>query len=163
MKNLFLLLLVIAIQSCQSQNKSDVKEKNKSMDTPIKKTDAEWKAQLTEEEYEVLRNKGTERPYTGKYDNHFEKGKYVCAGCGNDLFTSDTKFNSHCGWPSFDQAIKGAVIYHKDLSYGMVRTEVTCAKCGGHLGHVFDDGPKETTGQRYCTNSASIKFIPETK
>ena len=163
MKNLFLLLLVIAIQSCQSQNKSDVKEKTKSMNTPIKKTDAEWKAQLTEEEYEVLRNKGTERPYTGKYDNHFEKGKYVCAGCGNDLFTSDTKFNSHCGWPSFDQAIKGAVIYHKDLSYGMVRTEVTCAKCGGHLGHVFDDGPKETTGQRYCTNSISIKFVPETK
>lgn len=163
MKNIYLLLLVIAIQSCQSQNKSESSEKTKSMDTPIKKTDAEWKAQLTEEEYEVLRNKGTERPYTGKYDNHFEKGKYVCAGCGNDLFTSDTKFNSHCGWPSFDQAIKGSVIYHKDLSFGMVRTEVMCAKCGGHLGHVFDDGPKETTGERFCTNSISIKFIPDTK
>ena len=151
------------MQSCQSQNKPEVSEKSNKMSATIKKTDAEWKAQLSEEEYEVLRNKGTERPYTGKYDNHFEKGKYVCAACENELFTSDTKFNSHCGWPSFDKAIKGSVIYKKDVSYGMIRTEVMCAKCEGHLGHVFDDGPKETTGQRYCTNSVSIKFIPERK
>ena len=114
-------------------------------------------------EYEVLRNKDTERAFTGEYYNHFEKGKYVCAGCGNDLFTSETKFDSHCGWPSFDQAIKGSVIYKKDVSYGMIRTEVMCAKCEGHLGHVFDDGPKETTGQRFCTNSVSIKFVPTTE
>ena len=85
------------------------------------------------------------------------------AGCGNDLFTSDTKFDSQCGWPSFDKAIKGSVVYVQDLSYGMVRTEVLCAKCDGHLGHIFDDGPKETTGQRFCMNSVSIKFVPETK
>ena len=128
-----------------------------------KKTETEWKAQLSELEFEVLRNKGTERPFTGEYHDHFETGKYVCAACSNDLFTSDTKFDSHCGWPSFDEAIKGAVIYKKDISYGMERIEVMCAKCEGHLGHVFDDGPKETTGQRYCTNSVSIKFIPTAK
>lgn len=163
MKKCFIILFAITMQSCQSQNKSEVSEKSNKMNATIKKTDAEWKAQLSEEEYEVLRNKGTERPYTGKYDDHFEKGKYVCAACENELFTSDTKFNSHCGWPSFDKAIKGSVIYKKDVSYGMIRTEVMCAKCEGHLGHVFDDGPKETTGQRYCTNSVSIKFIPERK
>jgi peptide-methionine (R)-S-oxide reductase len=124
-------------------------QKPTPMNTAVKKTEIEWKAQLSEMEFEVLRNKGT--------------GKYVCAACSNDLFTSDTKFDSHCGWPSFDEAIKGAVIYKKDISYGMERIEVMCAKCEGHLGHVFDDGPKETTGQRYCTNSVSIKFVPTTK
>ena len=132
----------------------------KKMEPEIKKTDAEWKTQLTDQEYDVLIKKGTERPYTGKYWDYFEKGKYVCAACENELFSSDTKYESHCGWPSFDQAIKGSVIYKKDISFGMIRTEVMCAKCGGHLGHVFDDGPKDTTGQRYCTNSVSIKFIP---
>ena len=111
----------------------------------------------------VLREKATERPFTGEYYNHFEKGKYVCAACGNVLFNSDAKFDSDCGWPSFDQAIKGSVIYKEDSSFGMVRTEVMCAKCGGHLGHVFDDGPKETTGKRFCTNSVSIKFEPAKK
>ena len=154
----FLLLLVITFQSCQSQNKEP-----KPMNSDSKKTEAQWKAELTPEQYEVLRNKGTERAFTGEYWDHFEKGKYVCAGCGNDLFTSDTKFDSHCGWPSFDKAIKGSVVYVQDLSYGMIRTEVLCAKCDGHLGHIFDDGPKETTGQRYCMNSVSIKFVPETK
>lgn len=135
-------------------------QKKKEMEPEIKKTDAEWKAQLTDQEYDVLIKKGTERPYTGEYWDYFEKGKYVCAACENELFSSDTKYESHCGWPSFDQAIKGSVIYKKDISFGMIRTEVMCAKCGGHLGHVFDDGPKDTTGQRYCTNSVSIKFIP---
>lgn len=130
------------------------------MEPEIKKTNAEWKAQLSDKEYEVLIDKGTDRPYTGEYWDYFEKGKYVCAACKNELFSSDTKYESHCGWPSFDQAIKGSVIYKKDSTFGMVRTEVMCAKCGGHLGHVFDDGPKDTTGQRFCTNSTSIKFIP---
>ena len=168
-------MLLFSFISCNSQTKDaeikkatdkikkDIaKQTNKdTMDFKIVKTDAEWKAQLTPEEYAVLREKGTERPYTGEYDKHFEKGIYVCAACENPLFTSDTKFDSHCGWPSFDEAIKGSTIYHKDVSYGMIRTEVMCAKCGGHLGHVFDDGPKETTGQRYCTNSVSIKFLSE--
>ncbi|MGK4568508.1 peptide-methionine (R)-S-oxide reductase MsrB [Flavobacterium sp. 3HN19-14] len=117
--------------------------------------------ELTPEQFAVLRNKETERPFTGEYWNTFEKGKYVCAACGNPLFSSDAKFNSECGWPSFDQAIKGSVIYKTDVSFGMQRTEVMCAKCGGHLGHVFDDGPTETTGKRFCTNSVSIKFIPK--
>ncbi|MCO6173899.1 peptide-methionine (R)-S-oxide reductase MsrB [Flavobacterium sp. NRK F10] len=156
MKKILFLILILVIQSCQSQTK-----KSEDMNFDIKKTDAEWKAELSDEEYRVLREKGTERAFTGKYWDSFEKGKYVCAACGNELFTSDTKFDSHCGWPSFDQAIKGSVIYKEDLSFGMVRTEVMCAKCGSHLGHVFDDGPRETTGKRFCTNSVSIKFIPE--
>lgn len=131
------------------------------MNLTTSKTDTEWKNQLSEEEYYVLRQKGTERAFTGKYWDFFEKGKYVCAGCGNELFTSDTKFDSHCGWPLFDKAIPGSVIYKEDVSFNMIRTEVMCAKCDGHLGHVFDDGPQETTGKRYCTNSVSIKFIPE--
>ena len=174
MKNICIIILAFSFISCNSQTKdAEIKKasdkinkeiakqtKKDTMDFKIVKTDAEWKAQLTPEEYAVLREKGTERPYTGEYDKHFEKGMYVCAACENPLFTSDTKFDSHCGWPSFDEAIKGATIYHKDTSYGMIRTEVMCAKCGGHLGHVFDDGPQETTGQRYCTNSVSIKFLP---
>jgi peptide-methionine (R)-S-oxide reductase len=171
MKTLIFSILAVVCMSCQGQTKPATtiatKEtpkpqtviKKDSMKFEITKTPAEWKAQLTEEAYAVLREKGTERPFTGEYDKHFEKGMYVCGGCDNPLFTSDTKFDSHCGWLSFDAAIKGAVIYEKDNSYGMQRVEVQCAKCGGHLGHVFDDGPQETTGMRYCTNSVSIKFI----
>ena len=154
MKKLLLILCLSFFTSCNSQNK-------KTMDFEVKKTDAEWKAQLSNEEYRILREKGTERAFTGEYYDHFAKGTYVCAACGNKLFDSNTKFDSHCGWPSFDKAIKGSTIYKQDLSFGMVRTEVMCAKCGGHLGHVFDDGPQETTGKRYCTNSISVKFIPE--
>ena len=173
MKILVCMLLVLNFVSCQGQNtnsekpKEPVKEitkkevKKDTMKFEVVKTEAEWKAQLSPEEYAVLREKGTERPFTGEYDKHFEKGMYVCAACENPLFTSDTKFDSHCGWPSFDEAIKGSTVYHKDTSFGMIRTEVMCAKCGGHLGHVFDDGPKATTGMRYCTNSVSIKFIPQ--
>lgn len=155
MKTFFLIICSLILTSCQSQ------EKKEKMSFEVTKTEAEWKAELSPEEYRILRQKGTEMAFTGEYWDSFAKGKYVCAACGNELFTSNTKFDSHCGWPSFDQAIKGSVIYKEDLSFGMVRTEVMCAKCGGHLGHVFDDGPLETTGKRYCTNSVSIKFIPE--
>lgn len=155
-----ILLLSISFLSCEGQTKKEQPSSTKEV-FPITKTDAEWKKELTDEQYHVLREKGTERPFTGKYDDHFEKGRYVCAACGNVLFTSDSKFKSDCGWPSFDRAIKGSVIYKEDNSLGMQRTEVMCAKCGGHLGHVFDDGPQNTTGQRYCTNSVSIEFIPE--
>ena len=153
MKKFLLIAFVFALQACQSQTKE-------KMNVKVNKTEKEWKEQLSPIQFEILRNKGTERAFTGEYWDHFEKGKYVCAGCEAELFTSDTKFDSHCGWPSFDKAIKGSVIYKEDLSFGMVRTEVMCANCGGHLGHVFDDGPRETTGKRYCTNSVSIKFIP---
>ncbi|MFD0861635.1 peptide-methionine (R)-S-oxide reductase MsrB [Sungkyunkwania multivorans] len=124
---------------------------------PVQKTDEEWRAQLSEKEYNILRNKGTEYPHTGKYNLHFEKGSYSCKGCGTQLFESDHKFESGCGWPSFDDAIEGTVEYVRDTSHGMIRTEILCANCGGHLGHVFNDGPTET-GQRYCVNSASIIF-----
>ncbi len=120
-------------------------------------TPEEWKEILTPEEYYILREKGTERPFTGSYNDFYEKGQYNCAGCGQLLFNADNKFNSHCGWPSFDQAIEGSITYVKDLSHGMVRVEVVCSNCNGHLGHVFPDGPQETTGQRYCINSISIK------
>lgn len=164
-----ILALILTLTSCQGQDKKKEAKATETATTKQKgkfevtKTDAEWKETLTAHQYEVLREKATERPFTGEYDDFFEKGTYVCAACGNPLFKSDTKFNSHCGWPSFDQAIKGSVVYNHDVSFGMDRTEVMCAKCGGHLGHVFDDGPKETTGERYCTNSVSIKFIPTAK
>ena len=131
-----------------------------SMKEPVVKTDAEWKQTLTPEQYRVLRQKGTERAFTGSYWNHHDKGLYRCAGCGQALFLSDTKFDSGCGWPSFFQPIATNVVFAQtDDSLFMHRTEITCAKCGGHLGHVFDDGPPPT-GLRYCINSASLTFEP---
>jgi peptide-methionine (R)-S-oxide reductase len=124
----------------------------------IDKTEAEWRTELTPEQYRILREKGTERPFTGEYDHVFEPGTYRCAGCGTELFSSETKYDSGCGWPAFygptsDEAIEE----ERDTSYGMVRTEVLCANCGGHLGHVFPDGPRPT-GLRYCINSAALKL-----
>lgn len=124
---------------------------------PVEKTDAQWKEELGEERYNILRKKGTERPHTGKYNLHFEEGTYKCGACNTHLFESDMKFESSCGWPSFDEAIDGAIEYVRDTTFGMVRTEILCANCGSHLGHVFDDGPTET-GQRFCVNSASVDF-----
>jgi peptide-methionine (R)-S-oxide reductase len=122
------------------------------------KTDAEWRKILTPEQYKILRKKGTEAPYTGIYNNHFEKGVYKCAGCGQVLFSSETKYPSHCGWPAFyDVEKEERVIRRIDRSAGMVRIEVLCARCGGHLGHVFEDGPPPT-GLRYCINSAALLF-----
>ena len=124
----------------------------------LEKTEQEWKEQLSTEEYRILRQKGTEYPHTGAYNLHFKNGTYTCKGCGTPLFKSDHKFESGCGWPSFDTAVPGAIEYIRDTSHGMIRIETVCANCGGHLGHVFEDGPRETTGQRYCINSASIDF-----
>lgn len=115
------------------------------------------KKKLNSEEYHVLREKGTERPFSGKYHNFKGKGMFACKVCGNKLFDSDTKFDSGTGWPSFDKAIKGAVEMKTDLSHGMARTEVVCAKCKSHLGHMFDDGPTET-GNRFCINSVCLDF-----
>ncbi|MBN1952307.1 MAG: peptide-methionine (R)-S-oxide reductase MsrB [Bacteroidales bacterium] len=129
----------------------------------IEKSETEWQKELNAESYKVLRQCGTEYPGTGKYYDFYEEGSYHCAGCGSVLFSSDTKYHSGSGWPSFYDVISGdQVILEEDTSLGMVRTEVKCATCGGHLGHVFSDGPKPTQ-LRYCINSASLKFMPAAK
>ena len=133
------------------------------MNQEDRRSDAEWKKKLSPEQYEVLRRKGTERAFTGKYCNSKEKGVYRCAGCGNPLFDSEAKFDSGTGWPSYYQPVsREAVQSEEDNSYGMIRIEVLCSRCGGHLGHVFPDGP-QPTGQRYCINSVSLDFEPREK
>lgn len=156
----------ILVLNCSCQNKSETKlpQTIQPMETNYNKTEDEWKKILSEEQYYVLREKGTERPFTGKYNLHFEKGMYKCAACGYELFGSDQKFESHCGWPSFDNELGNGerIKKIKDTSHGMIRTEVVCGKCNGHLGHLFDDGPTKT-GNRYCINSVSIDFEAEKK
>jgi methionine-R-sulfoxide reductase len=160
MQKLILSIIVSMLYSCtgNSQSKDIEKQTATKKTQTVNYTNEEWKEKLTPEQYHVLREKGTDRPFTGKYYMHHEKGVYTCAGCGEELFTSDMKFDSNCGWPSFDKEIAGGKIKHiTDTSHGMVRTEIICAKCGSHLGHIFDDGPT-LTGKRYCVNSTSIGF-----
>ncbi|AZQ44068.1 peptide-methionine (R)-S-oxide reductase MsrB [Nonlabens ponticola] len=120
-------------------------------------TEEEFKSKLTPEQYHILREKGTERPFTGEYNTHYEDGVYSCAACGNELYKSEAKFDSGCGWPSFDDEIEGAIERKRDATHGMIRTEILCANCGSHLGHVFNDGPTNT-GIRHCVNSLSLDF-----
>jgi len=130
-------------------------------DRTVQKTDEEWRGVLTPDQYRVLRQAGTERPFTGEYWNHSEAGQYTCAGCGAVLFESTTKFDAGCGWPSFYEALERDAIEERvDSTHGMRRVEVVCKRCGGHLGHVFPDGPKPT-GLRYCINSLSLDFNPK--
>ena len=159
-----LLAVALALVGCDDRGVQNVK--GDRMDTSpeditgkVVKTDKQWRQELTSQQYDVLRKKGTERAFTGEYDHHFEEGRYLCAGCGTELFTSEAKYNSGCGWPAFTKpADNKAVDETADLSYGMDRVEITCSKCGGHLGHVFNDGPPEKGGLRYCINSASLEF-----
>ena len=131
------------------------------MPDKVVRTEQQWKQLLTREQYDVLRGKGTERPFSNKYDDHFSPGTYACAACGQELFSSKTKFNSGCGWPAFYAAEAGdRVNLIPDRSHGTVRTEVTCSRCDSHLGHIFDDAPQTPTGQRYCINSVALNFIP---
>ncbi len=128
----------------------------------VVRSDEQWREDLTPEQYSVLRQQGTERPFTGEYVDTTTPGVYRCAGCGTELFTSGDKFDHGCGWPSFSDVIDaGAVETVRDTSHGMIRTEVVCSACGGHLGHVFDDGPKDRGGLRYCINSVAIDLQPE--
>ncbi|KXN98095.1 peptide methionine sulfoxide reductase [Aequorivita aquimaris] len=153
------LVLSMMLFSCNSPAQKSKESKKETFE--ITKTDAEWKDQLSPEAYQVLRHEGTERAFSSDLNDNHKKGTYVCAGCGTPVFKSKHKFDSGTGWPSFDRAIEGNVAYSTDNKLGYTRTEEHCATCGGHLGHVFNDGPDETTGKRHCINGVALKFIPE--
>ncbi|TYB79849.1 peptide-methionine (R)-S-oxide reductase MsrB [Bizionia myxarmorum] len=159
MKYFLSVVLVSLLFSCNSSaQKNDTK---KSQVFPISKTEAEWKKELTAEQFYVMREAGTERAFSSPLDKNYKKGTYVCAACETPLYLSDHKFDSGTGWPSFDRVIEGNVDFGTDNDLGFSRNEEHCANCGAHLGHVFDDGPGDTTGKRHCINGTSLKFIPE--
>lgn len=160
MNQQFLILIFCLLFSTINYSQQNT---DKKMIKKVSKTEEEWKESLTPEQYYILRQKGTDRAGDGGYTSHFEKGTYHCAACDLQLFESGSKYESHCGWPSFDDSIDGTVEYVLDKTHGMIRTEIICASCGGHLGHKFNDGPKDTTGERYCVNTTSIKFIKSEK
>ena len=157
MKKIALLLVVILMFSCKSKGQ----DKDEKESFSVSKTDSQWKAELTDMEYYVLREAGTERAFSSPLNNEYRSGTFHCAACNTPLFKSENKFDSGTGWPSFDQEIKGNVAFSTDYDLGYARTEEHCATCGGHLGHVFNDGPKDTTGKRHCINGVALEFVPE--
>ncbi|MEN8886901.1 MAG: peptide-methionine (R)-S-oxide reductase MsrB [Winogradskyella sp.] len=158
MKKILLLIGICLFFSCNSSAQKDNKKEKKAF--KITKTDAEWKTKLTSEQYYVLRQAGTERPFSSPLNKNYKKGTYHCAACNTALFKSEHKFDSGTGWPSFDREIKGNVAFGTDTKIGYTRDEEHCATCGGHLGHVFNDGPKNTTGKRHCINGDALIFVP---
>ena len=156
MKNIFSLLVVILMISCNGIAQTSSKEKKTYN---IEKTNAEWKKELTAKQYYILREAGTEKPFSSSFNTNKKKGTYVCAACETPLYKSEYKYDSGSGWPSFDRAIKKNVELDVDYKIGYARTELKCNTCGGHLGHSFDDGPKNTTGKRHCINGDALKFI----
>lgn len=163
-KNLLIVFLIVLV-GCKgnSQEKTNTTKEAKQAENEyaVNKTEAEWRESLTDMEFYILRKAGTENPGSSELLNNKEKGTYICAGCGTELFRSEYKFDSGTGWPSFDREIKGNIAYDVDYKIGYKRTEEHCATCGGHLGHVFEDGPRETTGKRHCINGAALNFVPD--
>lgn len=157
MKRLLNAIIITVLFSC---NTSAQKEDAQSQEVfPVSKSEAEWKQQLSPEQFYVLRQEGTERPFSSPLNKEYRKGTFQCAACNTPLFKSEHKFDSGTGWPSFDREIKGNVSYSTDYNLGYARTEEHCATCGGHLGHVFNDGPRQTTGKRHCINGVALQFV----
>lgn len=159
MRKIASLLILILMVSCAGNAQNSSKEEKKNYE--VVKTDAEWQALLSPLAYNVLREAGTERPFTNEFKEIKKSGTFVCAACETPLYKSEHKFDSGTGWPSFDRAVKGNVELDVDYKIGYARTELKCNTCGGHLGHSFDDGPQETTGKRHCINGVALKFVPE--
>ncbi|WP_459209689.1 peptide-methionine (R)-S-oxide reductase MsrB [Aquimarina rhabdastrellae] len=158
MKNLILLFLAVLTLSCttKAQEKTETKKEYK-----VTKTDAQWKEVLTSEQYYILRKAGTERPFSSPLNKNYKEGVYHCAGCNTPLYKSEHKFDSGTGWPSFDRAVEGSIDKDVDYKIGYARSELLCGTCGGHLGHVFSDGPRNTTGKRHCINGDALIFVPK--
>ena len=159
MKNLLILCITVILFSCNSTAQKPAKKESKTF--MVTKSESEWKAELSEMEFYVLRKAGTERAFTSPLNKNYSAGTYHCTACNTPLFKSEHKFDSGTGWPSFDREIKGNVAFSTDNDLGYTRTEEHCATCGGHLGHVFNDGPKNTTGKRHCINGVALKFVAD--